>query len=234
MTACAFEEVESEIDKDNLPYILIAHSPKWHVGILGLIAGRLVEKYSRPAIIMQDFGDTLVASSRSPEYFDIVEAIGDSSEYLISFGGHAQAAGFNIKKENFDKFRNKISDYAEECMKGRDLKARLEIDCELASEEINFDLIGEIEGLAPFGKDNAKPTFMMKNLEPLFVEQVGKDGNHLKFSIENHKVIAFRMGQHADKLRQHRKIDLVFQLDRNRWKDRESLQLQALDFRINE
>ncbi|MDA1060747.1 MAG: single-stranded-DNA-specific exonuclease RecJ [bacterium] len=234
MTANAMEEVEMEIDKNNIPFVLIAHSTQWHVGILGLIAGKLAEKYSRPAIILQDFGDNLVASCRGPEYFDIIDAIANSSEYLISFGGHAQAAGFNIRKGNLEEFKNSILKYSEEKMKNVDIESTLEIDCELQSEEINFDLINEIESLAPFGKENSKPIFLMKNLEPMFIDKVGRDGNHLKFSINNHKVIAFRMGQFADKLREQGKIDLVFQIDRNIWKNKESLQLQALDFSINE
>ncbi|MFA6917723.1 MAG: single-stranded-DNA-specific exonuclease RecJ, partial [Candidatus Gracilibacteria bacterium] len=92
-------------NQTELPYILVSEHKDWHVGILGLVAAKLVEKYNRPAIIMQDFGDTLVASARSPRFFNITEALAELKEYLVSFGGHAQAAGFSLKKENLEKFK---------------------------------------------------------------------------------------------------------------------------------
>lgn len=239
MTEQALKEVEENFSQNETqPYIFIAHNHNWHVGILGLIAGKLAEKYGRPTIIMQDFGDTLVASARSPEYFNIVEALAAHKEHLVNFGGHAQAAGFNIKKTELQNFIGKISAFAEEKLKNIELKSTLEIDCELSGEEINFDLIAEIEKLQPFGVDNKKPTFIINSLEPQFIDQVGHEGNHLKFTArlrnKNFPVIAFRMGCFADHLRKHRKIDLVFQLDRHHWKDRHFIQFHALDFRTQE
>lgn len=239
MTEQAMKEAEENFSNiRQQPYIFIAHNPNWHVGILGLIAGKLAEKHGRPAIIMQDFGDTLVASARSPEYFNIIEALAAHKDYMINFGGHAQAAGFNIKKTELQNFIAKISAYTEGKLKNIELKSTLEIDCELYGKEINFDLIAEIEKLQPFGVDNKKPTFILSSLEPQFIDKVGHEGNHLKFTArlqdKNFPVIAFRMGCFADQLRKHKKIDLVFQLDRHRWKDRDFIQLQALDFRPNE
>lgn len=221
--------------REKLPFILIAESPDWHVGILGLLAGRLAEKLGRPAIAMQEIGDMLVASARSPQYFNIVEAIADSKELLVSFGGHAQAAGFNIKKKNLNAFKEKINLYAEQKLQGEDLRPVLEIDCELPGEEIDFSLIDQLDNLQPFGVANTTPTFLLKNLKPHFIDKVGREGKHLKFSIKiedrDIKVIAFNMGEHAEKLREHRSIDLVCNIDRNIWKNKESLQLRVLDFR---
>lgn len=237
MTEQAMNEAEQFLlEAEKMPFILIAHSPDWHVGILGLIAGKMVEKYSRPAIIMQDFGDTLGASARSPEYFNIVEALTHCGELLLNFGGHAQAAGFNIRKENLQKFIEKISQYAQEKLENFEFKSTLEIDCELNQSEVDFSLLEEVENLEPFGVDNRRPTFMVKNIEPFFVDKVGQNGKHLKFTAKlnqkDFQVIAFRMGEFAEDVRMHKKIDLVFQLDRNRWNDREYLQLQALDFKL--
>lgn len=239
MTEQALKEAEEDICRENnMPAIIIAHNPNWHVGVLGLIAGKLVEKHGRPSIIMQDFGETLVASARSPEYFNIVEVLAAHKDCLLSFGGHAQAAGFNIKKSALQHFIAKISAYSEEKLKNVELKSTLEIDCELFGREISFDLIAEIEKLQPFGVDNKKPVFILNGLEPQFIDQVGHDGSHLKFTARSDDrkfpVIAFRLGRFAAQLRQHRKIDLVCQLDRHQWRDRDFIQLQALDFRPNE
>ncbi len=237
MTEQALHEAEEIfLNKENLPSILIAHSASWHVGILGLVAGKLAEKYGRPAIAMQDFGDTLVASARSPEYFNIVDALTHTKSHLINFGGHAQAAGFSVSKEKLEEFSKEISDFARTNLQNTELKSILEIDCQLLGEEIDDELLETIESLQPFGIDNRKPTFVMKGVEPYFINQVGQEGNHLKFTVKNgdkkFPVIAFRMGQFMNQLRQHRKIDLVFQLEKHSWKEREFIQLQALDFGI--
>jgi len=236
ITLDALQEAEEGLSKEKeLSFILIAENPQWHVGILGLIAGRLVEKYARPSIIMQDFGDMLVASARSPEYFNIIEAITHHKDHLISFGGHEQAAGFNLKKENLKEFKKEMESYTKSKLKNIELKPTMKIDCAIPTEEINLNFVDKLDELKPFGVENSKPTFLLKGIEPFFIEQVGKDRNHLKFTtkLENQdvKVIAFRMGEYANSLRKHRKIDLVFHLERNVWNNKETLQLQALDFR---
>lgn len=236
MTKTSLDQVRAHFQNfSELPKIFIAESPDWHVGILGLVAGRLVEKHGRPAIIMQDFGDMLVASVRSPEYFNVIEALTACSEHLTGFGGHAQAAGFNIEKSKLPAFKRDINKFVESKLKNTDQKPVLEIDCHLKKNEISFDFLEEIEKLEPFGAANSQPTFLLSELEPLYISQVGKEGNHLKFSISvgggDLKVIAFNMGEYADDLRRHRKVDLVFTLERNRWKSKDYLQLRALDFR---
>lgn len=235
MTAKALEEANEYMKKHKeLPDIIIEHDPNWHMGIVGLIAGRIVEKYGRPSIIMQDLGDRLVASARSPEFFNIIEAIRNCSEYLENFGGHEQAAGFDLKKENLEKFKEAITKYAHEKLKDLDLRQVITIDCEIMKEEIAFDLFGEINRLEPFGIGNTKPIFILKNIEPVFVKQVGKTGNHLKFSISIQnkyiQVIAFQMGEFEKTLKASKAIDLVFHMELNRWNDHENIELQALDF----
>ena len=235
MTFEAQNQAELLIDKNNLPYIIMVESPDWHVGIIGLIAGRMAEKYMRPSIIMQDFGDTLVASARSRDSFDIIEAITKHKDLLISFGGHAQAAGFNLKKANLQKFKRAIEKEAKAKLKNKNLKPTLEIDCRIDSKEISMNFIKELNKLSPFGIGNTQPVFILSGIEPQFIQQVGKEKQHLKFSTRiNDKeisTIAFRMGEFADEMRRHRKIDVVFHLEKNVWRYKEQLQLQMLDFR---
>ena len=237
MTEKAIEEAEKFLLAMNeVPSLIVVHSPDWHVGILGLIAGKLAEKYSRPVVAMQDFGDMLVASARSPIFFNIVEAIGDCKNSLITFGGHAQAAGFSLKKEKLQEFKEGIINYANKKLENLDLQSTLEIDCELTEHDLSFELFSIIEKLKPFGVDNRKPTFVIKNLKPDFVKQVGHNGNHLKFrgslSGKNFPVIAFRLGQFSEKLKSQKQIDLVFHLEKQNWNERNHLELHALDFKL--
>ncbi|PIZ76786.1 single-stranded-DNA-specific exonuclease RecJ [Candidatus Peregrinibacteria bacterium CG_4_10_14_0_2_um_filter_38_24] len=238
MTKIAMEEAEQIFLKGGLENkILIIESQDWHVGILGLVAGRLVEKYARPVILMQDFGDLLVGSARSPEYFNIVEALTAFGHLLPSFGGHAQAGGFNVKKQDLKEFKEQLIKYANEKLKDNDLKPSLTIDCELNPDEISFEFIEKMNKLKPFGIENSRPVFIMQGLEPYFIDQVGREKDHLKFIVKTKNkdvdVIGFRMGEFMSDIRQHKKIDLVFTIEKNVWNDKAKIQFKAIDFREN-
>lgn len=239
MTIKAVEEAEESLKTAKVfPFIIIAENSDWHVGILGLIAGRLAEKYSRPTIIMQDFGDILVASARSPKSFNIIKALTAHAHCLTTFGGHAQAAGFSILSKNLGKFKRGLTAYAKEKLKNMDLTPILEIDSEIGLEEINFLTMNELEKLKPFGVDNKKPTFLLREIEPYFINKVGKEKNHLKFAVktgnQNVDAVGFHLGEFADTMRQHRKIDIAFNLERSNWNNHNRLELHVVDFRGSE
>jgi len=234
MTEKALSEANSYFsEQKELPPILIAENVGWHVGILGLVAAKLVEKYNRPAVVMQDLGNTLVGSARSTNFLNITEMLTEFSEYLISFGGHAKAAGFNIKKEKLGKFKDEILAYAKEKFKNTELTPILEIDCELKENDLNLELVSELKKLEPFGMGNEKPVFLIKDVEPYFIDRVGKEKNHLKFVIKtgtkNISVICFGMGEYAEELKKHKKVDFACHISKNVWNDKESVQLQAID-----
>lgn len=236
MTEQAVSQAETHFaNKEKLPSISIAENEDWHVGILGLVASKIVEKYNRPAIIMQDLGDVLVASARSPKFFNITEGLTQFGDLLISFGGHAQAAGFNIKKENLEKFRQAMEIYAEEKLKDLELIPVLEVDSEIGAHDMNFEMIDNLKNLEPFGIGNEKPTFLLRNIEPYFVGQVGKEKNHLKFVVKSAgqdiHVIGFNFGHFAEEIRNLKSIDLVCNLERNTWNNRDTLQLRVIDIR---
>ncbi len=237
MTEQAIESAISRIDSENPPCLIFEYSADWHVGVLGLIAGKLSEKYGRPSIILKDKGDTLVASARSLEYFNIIEAITACSEHLVSFGGHAQAAGLTIEKSKLPEFIEAIEKYAKEKLKNIELEPTLNIDCEIQGKEINMSFLDKITNLAPFGVGNASPKFLIRNVSVESPAQVGKDKNHLRFTIntatKNYRVIAFRMGGVLEQVKNNPSIDLVFTIEKNNWNGREYIGIQALDFQIN-
>lgn len=230
-----FDKFEHMRNDGNLPYILIAESENWHVGIIGLAASRLVERFGRPAIIMQDLGDTFTASARSIEGFNITEAIGNFKDLLIAFGGHQEAAGFSIKKENLKKFKEELEAYTSKTLKDKDLRPALFIDCALDEKHINEDLIKDIWKLKPFGVRNARPLFMIRNVKPHFVEVVGKNGGHVKFTAEieksNFPVIGFKLGEYTDFLKNSDNLDIACHIDFNVWNGKKTLQLEVVDFR---
>lgn len=236
MVADALEELEARVkDDQDSNSIIIAWDAKWHVGILGLLAAKCVEKHNAPTIIMQDFGDELVGSSRGPEWFDLVEALTAHKHLLKTFGGHTQAAGFTVSKENLEEFNRSMHEYARNKLENTNWQPTVEIDCELKDEEIDDGLVSFLEQLEPFGIGNEQPIFLLRNVGVDDVRKVGKDQNHLHFKVHTPtkrlSVIAFKLGKYEPYLRDHRAIDLVCYLERNEWKGMSKLQLRAIDMK---
>lgn len=234
MMGAALLEAEKRLKKPENEKIYIEYDKNWHVGIIGLVAGKISDKYMRPAIVMQDFGDYLVASARSPKFFNVIEAITKFSSLLDNFGGHAQAAGFSIQKKNLEKFINEIREYSKSILNTCDIKPTLDIDCEISPQELNWDTVEFLESLEPFGIANEKPKFLLKDVEVNAVRSIGRNSKHLSFNVskEGRKIrgIGFNMGDFVDYARTHRSLNVVFQLDRNQWKGKNSIEMKLLDF----
>lgn len=234
MVADALEQLESRVKEDqDGASLIMAWDQNWHVGILGLLAAKCVERHNAPTIIMQDFGDELVGSSRGPKWFNLVEALTEHKKLLKTFGGHTQAAGFTVEKENLEEFRDSMQAYAKEKLEDADWDPTIEIDCELSDGDIDDGLVNFLEQLAPYGIGNKQPVFLIKNLAVDDVRRVGKEQNHLHFKVHTPtkrlSVIGFKLGDQEPFLRDNRTIDLVCYLERNEWKGRTKLQLRALD-----
>lgn len=239
MVQTALEEISrGQATEINDKKIFIAWDKDWHAGILGLLAARCVEKYSVPTIIMQDLGDVLVASGRSQEYFNMVEALTAHGDLLKSFGGHVQAAGFSIDKDKVDEFKKKMEEYAENLLQDHEPVSEVDIDCVLPEEEIDDRLFRFLEQMEPFGVGNEQPIFMMRNLRPLNIKRVGKEANHIHFEVygkkDRYPVIGFKLGHLETFLQQQGEIDLACYLERNEWKGVTKLQLRAVDMRGSE
>lgn len=235
MVAEALEEVEKYFASQDKSKILMAWNKNWHAGILGLLAAKCVEKHMQPSIIMQDFGDYLVGSGRSPESFNMVEALSAHSHLLKSFGGHVQAAGFTIEKDKLEDFLNGMDEYAHEKLDHSDWKPTVDIDCELPQTEINDRLISLLEQMEPFGMGNEQPLFLIRNLETDSLKKVGKTMNHLRFDVNCNNsrvsVIGFKLGEFEPYIREHKYIDLVCYLEKNEWKGVSKMQFRAIDFK---
>lgn len=236
MVIKAMEEAEAQYTGRRSNKIFVAWSPDWHVGILGLIAGKIAEKYGVPAMILQDLGDYLVASARSQETFNVVDALTANRDYLEHFGGHAQAAGFNIRKDRLEDFVRNMEAYAEKhVVKEDDAEPILNIDCEIQPDEINETLMKFLDQMEPFGPSNEQPLFLIKNAKHNFLKRVGKESNHLAFlaqtGFKKFSTIAYKLGEFADLVAQSPAVDIVAHLDRNEWKGRHQIQFRAVDFK---
>jgi len=238
----ALKKAEERIEKQSLlnKKVLILWDSDWRSGIVGLIAARLSEKNHRPAIIMEERGEELVASCRSPETFNIVKALQSMAECFETFGGHAAAAGFTLKTSQLAQFVGMMEEYAEKHISDDDLEPILNVDYEVDLNEINKSLLSKVTALEPYGEGNSKPRFVVRGVHPLSLQTVGREHSHLRFRVQTAdapvQAIAFRFGPHYDLLQKavfdQRAVDIAFEFSRNVWKGREQMQLRVIDIKI--
>ncbi len=169
----------SDIMKDR---VIVVWGDEYHPGVVGIVASRLVERYARPAIVFTKDGEEYKGSGRSVAAFSLHNALENTKEHLIRFGGHELAAGLAVEKENLEVFRRAINEFA---LKDENMSktADLEADCLVTLSEINTTSVSQIEFLAPFGNGNPSPLFMAKNLQIIAVFPVS-DGKHVRIKMK--------------------------------------------------
>lgn len=209
--------------------ILFYSSPEIEHGIIGIIAGKLTERFYKPSIVLIEEGENLVASCRSPEYFDIVEILEQYKDYFEAFWGHKQAAGFTIKKERFADFKKQL--LAE--MNKKDFSAFkkvIAVDKILSPENIGFRLLEEIAGFKPFGIGNPKPVFMMENLSYDAIEYLWRGVEHIKIvHKQGYKICGFWFGEWRDTLQKAEKISIIFDIMEDNFWGRKNIMLKIID-----
>lgn len=229
----ASNQAEMILDKK----ILLVSDNDWPKGVIGLVAGRLLEKYNRPSLVLEKTEEQATGSARSGNGFDIVAGLAHAREFLTRFGGHRQAAGFSLPAAKIDLFYAKLLEYAES-IDFEPEEPELVIDCELEPQDISWENYEFLEKFAPFGIGNPKPRFLGRNLAVENARIVGADGKHLKLVLiwQNRRLeaIAFNQGFHLNNLPAGRKLDIVFELDANEYNGRKDLQLKVVDLRIDE
>ncbi len=234
MVQKALEEAELKYaEKPEYQKVFIAWSSEWHVGILGLICSKIMEKHNLPTIILQEHPDHLVASFRSTENFNAVDALNHVKDYLEHYGGHAQAAGFSIKKENLPAFIEHLTNYAADVLETHRFEQELAIDAEIEKSDINDNFIRLLSQMEPFGVGNSKPIFLVKNVVLEDLKAVGKEKNHLHFQANTgtgrFSSIAFKMSKYLPQLADMKAADLACHLEKNIFNGREHIQFQILD-----
>jgi single-stranded-DNA-specific exonuclease len=220
-----FSRIESEIDLDRKLGIVM-YSPEWHVGVVGIVASRVVEKYGRPVFVLtRDENGFVKGSGRSIPMVNLIKALNDCSELLIKYGGHAAAAGVTLEESNVDSFIQAFDVAVKKQMDLKDTKPVIMVDDNLTHEDIDWKLARELATLEPHGVGNAKPVFVLDNLSIKSKKLVGKD--HLKLSVKKGEqqldAIAFGKGAVIKDLTDQ--VSLICGLEINRFRDRESIQL---------
>jgi single-stranded-DNA-specific exonuclease len=231
---------EAKVFLSTLPFtnILIAISDSWSPGLVGLVAGKLVNEHKRPVYVIGKSGDLYVGSGRTFGDFDVTSALHHVSAHLEKFGGHPQACGFSIRgEENLKLVVDSLHAFALEKIKQEDLIPHLDIEKELTLEEINWSLFDSLERCRPFGHGNTEPLFSSRGLTLVSFAPVGNEGKHLKLSVRSPQgqilpAIAFGFGDRAQNISLGQSIDLVYHVRVNEWNGNRELQLQVEDIII--
>jgi single-stranded-DNA-specific exonuclease len=214
--------------------LLVISDESYEEGIIGLIAGKLVETFYRPTIVLSLRESISKASVRSIRGFNIIEFLRLHEEHFVSLGGHPMAAGFSVETTKLAMLQELLETKAETLVTEDLLQRILKIDCELPFAALNRDLYDSLQQLAPFGMNNPEPVFATKNVTLTNFRVLGKEGNHLKLVLKQETgdtfdAIAFGMGELGTKLSVGDKIDLAYSLDENTWNGETKLQLKVKD-----
>lgn len=212
--------------KDNNKLIFIANK-NFLPGIIGLIAGRLTEKYYLPSIIISVGKEFSKASCRSVKELNIVDTLREFNDELVELGGHSGAAGFTIKTENIDKFQRKITNFINKKLKDIDLKPSIIVEAEMKLSAVNLKNCKLINKFEPFGIDNPKPLFLFKNLSITQKRVIGSTGDHLKLKFDNVDAVAFKKGDLDKILKAGDLVNVIASLDLNTWNNQTFPQLMV-------
>lgn len=233
------EQAQAAVESQKLnekPVILVA-GEEWADGVVGLVAGRLMDRYHRPTIVLSKRADGLAkGSARSIEGFHLVEALQLCEHRLTKFGGHARAAGLTLAQDQLELFYDELTELAANKLTEEDLLPRITIDAVLTDEEVTLDTAQQLAAIEPHGFGNPKPIVMLEKATVLSARTIGSDGKHLKLMLrlnngEPVDAIAFGMAGRGQECPVDSVIDLVGTLDINEWKGRQSVQLKVIDLR---
>jgi single-stranded-DNA-specific exonuclease len=213
--------------------LIIVDHPEFHEGVIGLVAGKLVEKHYRPAIVISRRKEISKASARSVAGVNIIELIRSQEELLVSAGGHPMAAGFSLITDSIKIFRQSLQTYARSVITPEQLTPKLDIDLALSAKDVTRSLYDAIEQLQPFGIGNPRPLFAFKNLTVNQVRTVGRDNQHLKLTVDGLDAIGFNWGYLQPDIIKAGKISLAASLDLNTFNGKSSLQLNIKDLSLS-
>lgn len=238
----AYKKIEKDINIQNQKVIVVSDD-EWMQGVIGIVSSRITDKFGLPSILISFDGandgvlsdlDVGKGSGRSIKGFNLVDALSDSQELLVKFGGHELAAGLSIRRKDIEAFRIKINEYANQMLSEEDLYLKIEADRELDVGDLSIQLAKELALLEPFGNMNPTPNFIIKGLKVQRASLMGS-GNHSKFIFEKNgqtiNAVMFQKSYLNLNIKENDVVDVLFTLDINKFNNTESLQMIIQDIK---
>jgi len=233
------------LNSDGKSSLIFVQDKSYEEGVIGLVAGKLMEEFYRPAIVLAPRENHWVASARSIEGFNIVEAIRSCGEFLGPHGGHRKAAGFTIEESKISLVRQKLIELAQQKLDEKNLKPTLMVDLELSLKDLSLDLYDQLAALTPFGEGNPQPVFATRDVQIADAWLVGNGSQHLKLNVKcqtrlpdgqvsnvKFDAIAFNMGGLYNQISPEKPIDIAYNLVADEWNGKRRLQLKLKDIKI--
>ncbi len=232
-SAITIIEQTVDVDKDR---VLVLGNENWHVGVIGIVASRLVDRFNLPTFIMSVDGELSKGSARSIRGFNLFEAMSRHSGLFEKYGGHEMAAGFTIKTERMNKLRESMNFEAESVMGKEKILPELLVDYKLMPGDISLDTVKQLKVLEPFGIGNPSPLYVYRGLKVLSSRAVGNESKHLSLTVYDGvneiKCIAYNLGSMQKVLSIGKKIDIICSVENNIWNNIESVQLNIKDIKL--
>ena len=215
---------------------IVVFSEKWHKGVLGIVASRLIEVYYKPTVVLAEKDGMLIGSARSVHEFDLYQALSECSYLCDKFGGHKYAAGLSIKKENIQAFIDAFEIAVSKKITNDQTIPKIEVDMEININHINEKLFRIIKQFSPFGPLNLLPVFISKGVRDSgFSRNIGNESQHLQVSLQskkqNIKGIGFGMGDFLENIQRDKFFDICYSIQENEWKGNKTLQLLLRDIK---
>lgn len=230
------QEAQSQIESEPelaQEHALVLAGEGWHLGVIGIVASKLVEIYHKPVILIGFEGDEGRGSGRSITGFNLFNAIEACSRHLVRYGGHEFAAGLTVTREKFRDFKKAFLNQVRADLKTEDLLPWLKIESLVALDGVTLDLARELGKLAPCGSANPTPVLGCKSLELVEHRSVGENGKHLKLKVSHENIIregiGFNLGSLHQELASTKEVDLAFSLEENNWNGSIQVQLNLKD-----
>ena len=225
----AIEQIE-QIDLDK-QHTIILMGKNWHHGVIGIVSSKITELYFKPSILLCEEGEEGKGSGRSIPGFDLYEALTECNELIEKFGGHSMAVGINVKKDNFEKFKEKFEEIAKQ-KHIEEIVPILKIDALINLDEIDKNIVESLKELEPFGEENKMPLFAIKNLKIDSIRALS-EGKHLKLTLKDNKniinAIGFNLGYMSNEYKIGDKIDVVGNLEINTFNGVDNIQINLKD-----
>jgi len=228
---------ERGYDRDGCRGIVLAER-NWHIGVLGIVAARLVDRFRRPAVMISLDNGVGQGSCRSVQHFPLSEVLERCANHLVSFGGHAMAAGVRIKADQVEAFTRAFQAEAAQRLTPQDLSPKLYLDDEVGLDELLLGAVEPLTRMAPFGNGNARPLLATRPVDLVDEPRVVGNGRHLQFAVRDgrtyRKAIAFNRGKQAEELREHSRMRLAFEPILNGWGGTPRVELKVVDWKYED
>jgi len=220
--------------------ILVVYSTEFHEGVIGLLAGKLMEQYSRPVVAIQVSQNLAKASVRSVPGVNIIELLRELRESFWELGGHALAAGFACDPAQVTQIQQQLFDLGQQKISADQLIPTFTAECELPTHWLSLDFYDWLQQFEPFGQSNSRPIFQLKNLKLIKFSLMGKQQQHLRLTFELtetgriFEAVAWQKGSLTTSLVLGQQLSVLANLTQNVWRERKSLQLQIIDWKIQD